>query len=58
MNSNAMGDKIAAARKRANMTQEELAHKLSVSRQSVSKWESGLAYPETKNSCGCAKFSE
>ena len=48
MNSNAMGDKIAAARKRANMTQEELAHKLSVSRQSVSKWESGLAYPETE----------
>lgn len=48
MNSNAMGDKIAAARKRANMTQEELAHKLSVSRQSVSKWESGLAYPDTE----------
>lgn len=29
-----------------NMTQERLAEKLSVSRQTVSKWESGEAYPE------------
>lgn len=35
-------------RKRDGITQEELAEKLSVSRQSVSKWETGEAYPETE----------
>ena len=29
-------------RKKENMTQDELAEKLQVSRQAVSKWESGL----------------
>ena len=33
-------------RKENNLSQEELADKLGVSRQSVSKWESGSAYPE------------
>ncbi len=34
-------------RKREKITQEDLAEKLNVSRQSVSKWETGEAYPET-----------
>lgn len=34
-------------RKRDQITQEELADRLGVSRQSVSKWETGEAYPET-----------
>lgn len=34
-------------RKIKNMSQEQLAEKLDVSRQAVSKWESGNAYPET-----------
>lgn len=34
-------------RKRDKITQEDLAEKLNVSRQSVSKWETGEAYPET-----------
>lgn len=34
-------------RKRDRITQEELADRLGVSRQSVSKWETGEAYPET-----------
>lgn len=33
-------------RTRANMTQEQLAEQLGVSRQSVSKWESGASFPE------------
>ena len=33
-------------RKEKNMTQEQLAEKLEVSRQAVSKWEAGAAYPE------------
>ena len=33
----------------ANMTQEELAEKLGVSRQAVAKWESGQVYPDVFN---------
>lgn len=33
-------------RKKENMTQEQLAEGLEVSRQAVSKWESGQSYPE------------
>lgn len=43
-----IGNKIARLRRENNMTQEQLAGVLGVSRQSVSKWESGLAYPETE----------
>ena len=39
-------EKLLTLRKAKNLTQEELAEKLNVSRQSVSKWESGQAVPE------------
>lgn len=39
-------EKLLALRKANDMTQEQLAQKLDVSRQSVSKWESGQAIPE------------
>ncbi len=35
-------------RKRDKITQEELADRLEVSRQSVSKWETGESFPETE----------
>ena len=41
-----IGEKIYQCRKKQNLTQESLAEKLSVSRQSVSKWETGDALPE------------
>lgn len=41
-----LGEKIAKERKAQNYTQEQLAEILNVSRQSVSKWESDIAYPE------------
>lgn len=41
------GDKLVGLRKKNGLSQEELAEKLGVSRQSVSKWESNNAYPET-----------
>ncbi len=39
---------IEYLRKGNNLSQEDLAFKLGVSRQAVSKWESGGAYPETE----------
>ena len=42
-----LGEKIAKQRKEQNYTQEQLADILGVSRQSISKWESDVAYPET-----------
>lgn len=45
-----MGERVTALRKGRGMTQEQLAERLSVSRQSVSKWELDQATPEV----GCA----
>ena len=42
----ALANNIAQHRKRRGWSQEELAHRLSVSRQSVSKWESGQSTPD------------
>ena len=39
-------EKLLTLRKAKNLTQEQLAEKLNVSRQSISKWESGQAAPE------------
>ena len=39
-------EKILTMRKSRNLTQEQLAEKLDVSRQTISKWESGQAMPE------------
>lgn len=41
------GDKLIELRKKNGYSQEELAERLGVSRQSVSKWESNNTYPET-----------
>lgn len=43
------GDNLKNLRKQKNLSQEELAEKVRVSRQSVSKWECGEAYPEMNN---------
>lgn len=41
-----LSDNIKKIRKENELSQEDFAEELSVSRQSVSKWESGLSYPE------------
>ncbi len=41
-----LGEKISQLRTNAGMTQEELAERMSVSRQSVSKWEMDQALPQ------------
>jgi len=43
------GDNLKTIRKDKKMSQEQLAEKVNVSRQSVSKWENGEAYPEMNN---------
>ena len=43
------GDNLRNLRKNKNMSQEIIAEKVGVSRQSISKWENGEAYPEMKN---------
>jgi len=42
-----LSDKLSDLRRMRHLTQEQLAELLGVSRQAVSKWESGTAYPET-----------
>ena len=41
-----LGEKIIQMRKQKEWSQEELASQLGISRQSVSKWESGASIPE------------
>ena len=41
-----IGDRIRNLRKEKNLSQEEVAEELQISRQSVSKWESGQSVPE------------
>ena len=43
-----IGEKLQQLRKDNNYTQEELADIMGVSRQSISKWESDVAFPETE----------
>ena len=43
------GENLKLIRKSKSMSQEDLAEAVNVSRQSVSKWETGDAYPEMNN---------
>ena len=43
------GEKLQKLRKTKGWTQEELAQKITVSRQALSKWELGTAIPDTEN---------
>ncbi len=40
------GENLQMIRAKHNITQEQMAEQLEVTRQSVSKWESGVSYPE------------
>ena len=43
-----IGERIMALRKEKNISQTELAKRLNVSRQAVSKWEQGVSSPDTE----------
>lgn len=51
-----LGERLKAVRMRYTMTQEFVAEQLGVSRQAVSKWESGKAEPSTANLLALAKL--
>ena len=44
-----LAEKIVGLRKSRGMSQEELAEKLGVSRQAISRWEQGTAMPDASN---------
>lgn len=46
MDAKSVGASIARLRKRCGMTQTQLAARLSISDKTISRWESGLGYPE------------
>ncbi len=49
MNKSNLPNNLYEIRRGAGLSQEEFAEKLGVSRQAVSKWERGEAYPDTEN---------
>lgn len=51
-----LGEAIREQRRRCGMTQEFVAESLGVSRQAVSKWESGASDPNTSNLLALAKL--
>ena len=43
-----LGNKIMTLRKKNNLSQEDLAEKVGVTRQTISKWEKGLSVPDAQ----------
>lgn len=50
------GEKLSFLRKQRGMTQMELAEKLDISRQAVSRWEQGISKPSTENLVSIGKL--
>ena len=55
-NGELLGNKLYELRKKHHLSQEELAEKLGVSRQAISKWECGDALPDTDNLISISKL--
>ena len=51
-----LGERIGTHRKRMGISQEELGHRMGVSRQAVSKWETGRAVPDMENLLALARL--
>ena len=53
-----IGIRLAALRKEHGLSQEELAFRLAVSRQAISKWERGESLPDTENLIALSRLYE
>ena len=42
------GDNLSKSRKKAGLSQEELAEKMGLTRQTISKWETGASVPDVE----------
>ena len=51
-----IGDNIKFYRKKNQLTQDDIAEACNVTRQAVSKWESGASDPSTSNLLAIAKL--
>jgi len=51
-----IADRLIELRKKNGLSQEELADKLSISRQAISKWERGESLPDTENLIALSKL--
>jgi len=51
-----IADKLIALRKKSGLSQDELADKLSISRQAISKWERSESLPDTENLIALSKL--
>lgn len=52
----ALSEKLYKLRKKGGLSQEQLAEQLGVSRQAISKWESGKAIPESDTLISISKY--
>lgn len=50
------GEKLQALRKAKRISQDQLAMKLNVSRQAISKWELGTSLPDVENIVEISRF--
>lgn len=51
-----LGQRIKEEREKRNLTQEQLAQTLNVSRQSISKWKIGTTYPDIERLITISEF--
>ena len=51
-----LSEKLYKLRKNSGLSQEKLAEQLDVSRQAISKWESGTAVPESEKLIAISNF--
>ena len=51
-----LAEKIYSLRKKSGLSQEQLASKLNVSRQAISKWEAGSSVPESEKLIALSEY--
>lgn len=51
-----LSKKVYMLRKKSGLSQEQLAEQLNVSRQAISKWESGASFPESEKLIAISKY--